>query len=429
MLELITKIICTTMFVILEFFSIKIILDGKGTIKSVKTIALLLINIAFTTMLYVLEYTVGTTLISGLLMILIFKLIFKESILKVTIAVFCFIILTALSDTIVTTTFLQFTSLTEYRSTWYFLVASNIGVTIITLSVLHIKLVVQIIQFLSNKMESKRAISICLFLGLSVTMFSILIYYISILHTNNKNTIMILFMFVIFLFLILLFIKELYNYDNLQKEYDSLFDYAKNFEDWIEEDQYNKHEYKNELGLLRTKITDKKILKEIDKIINMTAKLNQFSLDQLSRVPKGGLKGFIYYKAVIAYNHKVNLLLDISENAKDGILKLSNNQIEELSKLIGIYFDNAIEAAMKTKKKNVTLEIYSLNNELNFVFSNSYSKKIDLDTIDMKGISSNGSGRGNGLYFAKKILNHNRWIESQRSIINNFYIQKLKIKV
>ena len=47
--------------------------------------------------------------------------------------------------------------------------------------------------------------------------------------------------------------------------------------------------------------------------------------------------------------------------------------------------------------------------------------------MDKKGVTSKGTGRGNGLYFAKKILNNNKWITHQRLIVSNFYIQKLII--
>ena len=45
-----------------------------------------------------------------------------------------------------------------------------------------------------------------------------------------------------------------------------------------------------------------------------------------------------------------------------------------------------------------------------------------------KGISSKGEGRGNGLYFAGKLIKENSWLEGKQEIIDNYYIQQLIIK-
>lgn len=44
-----------------------------------------------------------------------------------------------------------------------------------------------------------------------------------------------------------------------------------------------------------------------------------------------------------------------------------------------------------------------------------------------KGVSSKGEGRGNGLYFAKKLIKENPWIEETQEIIDNYYIQKITV--
>ena len=52
----------------------------------------------------------------------------------------------------------------------------------------------------------------------------------------------------------------------------------------------------------------------------------------------------MYYKAAIAQKHKINLTTDVSIEEKGILSKLSEKDIRVLCKLIGIYFDNAIEA-------------------------------------------------------------------------------------
>lgn len=73
------------------------------------------------------------------------------------------------------------------------------------------------------------------------------------------------------------------------------------------------------------------------------------------------------------------------------------------------------------------IEIYEINNIANIVISNTCKEnKVLLNRYD-KGVSTKGKGRGNGLYFAKKMLTKNTWIEESQEIIDGYYIETLKI--
>jgi len=381
--------------------------------------------VIFLSITFKVEYEIQRTLLTFLIMLIVFKIIFHKSVLKTAIAVTFFIIEMLFADIVNTTLLMIFFSAEEIRGVWYIMILSNLNVAFIIMLINKIKILTDQIKRLMDKTEEKALLSLLIFWILTVVIIVILFYNTAQMFGWNSDYLINLFIMITFFSLSLIFIIEKSNYDNLQKKYDMLFEYVKNFEDFIEEEQYNRHEYKNELAILRTKIKDKKIRKEIDEIINIASNLDQISLEQLARVPKGGLKGLLYYKTIIAHNNKVNLVLDITKGIKGEIEKLRAKEIKELSNLLGIYLDNAIEAAKATKEKNVTIEIYHIDNNLNIVISNSYCNKIDLEGMDKKGVSSKGRGRGNGLHFAKKLLNNNKWISHQRLIVSNFYIQKL----
>ena len=107
---------------------------------------------------------------------------------------------------------------------------------------------------------------------------------------------------------------------------------------------------------------------------------------------------------------------------------MNKNDTQTLCKLIGIYYDNAIEAAKETRKKNILIEIYEVKNQTNIVISNTFKKAKNFNNRNEKGISSKGKGRGNGLYFAKSLLDKNKWIEENQEIIDRYYIETLHIK-
>lgn len=100
----------------------------------------------------------------------------------------------------------------------------------------------------------------------------------------------------------------------------------------------------------------------------------------------------------------------------------------QLTQLLGIYFDNAIEAAEESKKRKIVFETYIVNKNLIFVISNTYKDKINISNMSKKGISSKGTNRGKGLYFANKIINRSNSFEASNIIIDDYYFQKLIIK-
>ena len=136
----------------------------------------------------------------------------------------------------------------------------------------------------------------------------------------------------------------------------------------------------------------------------------------------------MYYKAAIAQKQKINLMTDVSLEKKGILNKLSEKDIRILCKLIGIYFDNAIEAAAESRKKNLTIEVYELKDKVNIVFSNTFKNTKNMKDRNKKGVSSKGEGRGNGLYFASKLIKENKWIEERQEIIDNYYIQQISVK-
>ena len=231
-----------------------------------------------------------------------------------------------------------------------------------------------------------------------------------------------------FLVIAYIFIDNQNNYKKLSSKYDSLFNYVQNFEDWIEKEQLNRHEYKNKLAVIRTITKDKKVINKIDEILEDSINIEDEIVSQLKDLPKGGLKGLLYYKVAIAQKKRIKLIVDVSIKNKSHLQKLTENQIRDICILIGIYFDNAIEAAENTKEKYVLLEIYELSDKINIVISNTFKEEDNLDNRNEKGITSKGEGHGYGLYFANKIVTKNKWIESNQEVVEKYYIQTLSIK-
>lgn len=102
----------------------------------------------------------------------------------------------------------------------------------------------------------------------------------------------------------------------------------------------------------------------------------------------------------------------------------------DISKIIGVYIDNAIEAASSSTSKEVEIQFYLENNNIVLCLGNTFVGNIDLSKIDAEGYSTKGNNRGYGLPLAKDLLSkHSDILESERTIIHNYYVQNLMIKI
>ena len=109
---------------------------------------------------------------------------------------------------------------------------------------------------------------------------------------------------------------------------------------------------------------------------------------------------------------------------------LENLEINEFdfTRILGIFLDNAIEAASSTKVKKINLLVSELKNTTTIELSNTYSKKsLANDKIFEKGVSSKGNDRGLGLYKVKQILSKYPNVVLTTETSDKMFLQKLII--
>ncbi len=375
------------------------------------------------------DYSYIYTLIIYILTIITYKFVLNISFIKSAICCGIMIISIMLLDFLGSLLLVPFFSVATIRKTWYMIIISNIIFSIILLLLFYKTKLNEVIPRIVNKLENKKQTKFVLFLILTIIGMSVLLYSItsdfklSLLFTRSFLIFIILFLLVIILF------TERNSYDKLALEYDNLFENVKIFEDWIENEQFIRHEYRNQLAVLRALTNQKKIKDKIDSINDEMINIDDNFVNALSGLPNGGIKGILYYKIAVARNKKVNIDIDIGCHVDEKIKKLSDAQMSTLTKLIGVYCDNAIEAAVNTKSKIVTIEVYCLDSILNIVVSNTFNTNEDITNRNEKGVSTKGANRGKGLYFANKLLSKSTWIDQEQRIINNIYVQKLLIEI
>ena len=221
------------------------------------------------------------------------------------------------------------------------------------------------------------------------------------------------------------FLLQVYQNNQLVEEYDKLLEFIKKYEIEIDKQRTMRHEVKNQLLTIKSKIIDKdnsnNIIDYVDKILDDNKKnINHSLYAKLNYLPANGIKGLCYFKISEAMDKNIDVDINITNNLDDSILaKMDADMFNEVGKLLGIFLDNAIEAANEAIKKQIGIEIYLVKKDVNIIIANTYEKIVS---------NTKGPFRGHGLSLAKNIIASNKLFELKTEITDELYIQKLIIK-
>lgn len=261
-------------------------------------------------------------------------------------------------------------------------------------------------------------------------------FFFAITGMNNSNTKSFFigsFVIIVFITILFSFIKQNIKNERLTKEYDNLIDFVKEYEMIIENQRIDRHENKNTLVNIKSKLIDKSkrndIIEYIDSILKEKTTFSKEKYAKLGYLPSNGLKGLFYYKIDRAENMGIKVSISIPKDVSKSLLyDLKGNDYKELCKILGVYLDNAIEASIISDDKNIGIEIYNRQDYVSVIISNSYCGEIDEVSINKTGYSTKGSGRGYGLSLVNKIIKSNPIFENETNVTPKLYIQKLTIK-
>lgn len=424
---ILTRFIIGLIISLAIFLIVRNLVNNNYKILDLKTLIALIIVALPVPLFYDTEYNSITTILTFFLGIIVYKKLFNIRLSTSILAMSIAMILTALADFIV----LPISIAVGYESTrdiWYISIIGNILVSIFSVLLSKIKILKTAFQKFCLKIDSNSLVSVIFFAIVSFWILIILFYNLSVNLTSIPTYAITSIIIVMLLVLYYLYVKECNNYISLNQEYNTIFKYIQTFEDWIDNEQMYRHELKNNLSIIRSMTKNKKIISKIDEMLKFSIILDENDIECLKDIPKGGLKGLIYYKIALAKNNNINLTIEISPKVTKTLKKITDKDLKQICIVLGIYIDNAMEAAIKSKKKNVTLEIYESNNQLTFVISNTYEELVSINKMNFDGYTTKGEGHGRGLYYVNKLLAKSKNLYSEQMFLNNYFIQKLFIK-
>lgn len=427
MLELIIKFLIALVMPISGFFVIKNLIDSDEKIYSVKNI-LIILGLCITNLLiYTSDYRSYTTLLNFCFLIIGYKYIFKISFFQSLLLSVCVMLFSFFSEALLYALLYSFLNENVVRVFGITMLFSNLLIGIMINLISLIPFVKKIIKNIFIKMDNYtrfETIFVCIFWIIASSM---LCYSISKESINSWGFWLSLAIEVVFILFMFNHFRDKDRYIGLNERFDDLYEYVQTMEESLDNEQMNIHEYKNQLSVIRSMTNNKKIKDYIDSLVDECpddAKWNT----ELKNLPKCGLKGLLHYKLACAAKKNLNVLITVSPDTAPVIKSLSLEDMKQLSRLVGIYMDNAMEAALDTEKKNVALEIYKIKDTINIVISN--SANIDESKVKMigkKGFTSKGKGHGRGTYLAKKMLLHNKKFSASNSVVKDYYIERIII--
>lgn len=427
MLELIIKLIIFTIMPISGFFVIKNLIDSDEKIYSVKNILIIVGLCVANGLIYNSSYKSYTTLFNFCFLIIGYKYIFKISffqsfLLSITVMIFSF-----LSEIIFYILIYAPFNKNLARNYGIEMLMGNLSVGIMIVLISKIKFIKKSIKNIFIKLGGFVRLETIFVSTFWIIITSILSYLISRNGFTNIEFWISALIELAFIVFMLNHFMDKDRYIGLNERFDDLYEYVQTMEESLDNEQMNIHEYKNQLSVIRSMTNNKKIKDYIDSLVDECpddAKWNT----ELKNLPKCGLKGLLHYKLACAAKKNLNVLITVSPDTAPVIKDLSLEEMKQLSRLVGIYMDNAMEAALDTEKKNVALEIYKIKDTVNIVISN--SANIDESKVKMigkKGFTSKGKGHGRGTYLAKKMLLHNKKFSASNSVVKDYYIVRIII--
>ena len=393
---------------------------------------LIILTIATTLNYYFVNNFIKIIIISIFMVIccfLLFRITMKESVLTIIIAQIIFMI----SDGIVAILFTFVFNLNSYTANLQlssFLI--NLVASIISLALFYLLFVRKLYNLIltkTKKLKNFEVAALCLCIIVFGNLFAMSIYN----KVNFRFIILINIIFTLFCCLIVLYsLKTKNNYNKVNDKYNTTLNSLKEYESMLDKHRISSHENKNQLLTIRNMLPEDNIELRlyIDKILKNKQKDDDKIMAESVVIPSGGLRGLIYSKLLCMKSLKIKYKLLISKDIKTlNLLKLDDELMLDICKIIGVYLDNAINAVRKLRSKYINIEMYMEDGKMIVSISNNYNGVINIEKIDEVGYSSNGEGHGYGLALAKQIIDNNKKLTNEKKLSKDVFSQILKIKV
>ena len=214
-----------------------------------------------------------------------------------------------------------------------------------------------------------------------------------------------------------------------QKSLQDLQEYTHNLETMYNSLRSFKHDYVNILLSLSGYIENGNIdeLKNYfeSKIFPTKNLIDQgdYKLNQLSHICVLEIKSLLCAKMIYAHESGIDVTIDIPDRVEHFPM-----DTVDLARILGIFLDNAIEAALETEQPQIGLNIIQNETGVSIIISNCFlDNGVALYQSKQKGFSTKIGHQGIGLSNARKIINSYDNVLYETTIQNSSFIQHMEL--
>ena len=153
MLEVLVSLVCPIIMVFTGIYIVKKLTNSKKRLLSIKNIMLIIGYAMIASLIRNIDYQGVNTLITYLMNIIVYKIIFKENVSKVILLSSIVMILTFVADMVCGALLVLIFTISEIRSLWYLRILSNLLISIVAISIIKLILTKKMAQEINKKLE------------------------------------------------------------------------------------------------------------------------------------------------------------------------------------------------------------------------------------------------------------------------------------
>lgn len=213
-----------------------------------------------------------------------------------------------------------------------------------------------------------------------------------------------------------------------ENELTQLRMYTNEIESMQQEIRKFKHDYMNILASLSGYIEQDNMagLKKYfdEKIMTFSVQKDSIdkTVDRLIYVEQEELKGLLAMKAIRAQELGVKVEIDMVEKVK------FHMDIVDLCRVVGIFVDNAIEAAALSTEKTIAIGMVNVEEKALLIVTNTVAEMVPIYKLREKGFTTKGNSHGLGLEIVRGILKSYPNVNNDMKFENQMFTQVLEIR-
>ncbi len=244
------------------------------------------------------------------------------------------------------------------------------------------------------------------------------------------SSVILYFLFTVsMIFIVLHTARKSYEAEKKVEYLENLNEYTRNLEMVYDNLRSFRHDYINVMSSLAAYIDEEKY-EELETffyehILPMQKNLTQKNgaLNNLLHIHLLELKSILYTKLLLAVNQDIEVNIDIP----DEIDSVPMDPVD-LTRVLGIYLDNAIEACLETERPVLNFHLGKMNQDIVFIISNTFvDRGLSVAQMHKRDVTTKGEGHGIGLCNVSEILNRYDNIFHETLIEDGLFIQQVRI--